>query len=56
VVVINEKTGKMAYCRVIENISSEVLNESTIQMTKTVAEKIGLNADAGEVTIKYATL
>ncbi len=56
VVVINEKTGKMAYCRVIENISSEALNESTIQMTKTVAEKIGLNADAGEVTIKYATL
>ena len=56
VVVINEKTGKMAYCRVIENISSEALNQSTIQMTKTVAEKIGLNADAGEVTIKYATL
>lgn len=56
VVVINEKTGKMAYCRVIENISSEALKESTIQMTKTVADKIGLNSDSGEVTIKYATL
>ena len=56
VVVINDRTGKMAYCRVIENVSTETLKDSKIVMTKAVAEKIGLQGDSGEVTIKYATL
>jgi len=56
VVVINDKTGKMAYCRVIENVSTSALDDAKIVMTKAVANKIGLSGEKGEVTLKYATL
>ena len=56
VVVINPSTGKMAYCRVIENAKTAKLNNGNIEMTTAVAEKIGLTGKSGVVTLKYATL
>lgn len=56
VVVINPNTGKMAYCRVIENAKTAKLNNGNIEMTTAVAEKIGLTGKSGLVTLKYATL
>lgn len=54
IVVINETTGKMAYCRVVENPKSSDLNGVTMGMTKAVAEKIGMKESYGTVKIKYA--
>ena len=55
-VVINPSTGKMAYCRVIENAKTAKLHNGNIEMTTAVAEKIGLTGKSGVVTLKYATL
>lgn len=54
IVVINEKTGKMAYCRVVDNIKPADLNGASVAITKTVADKIGLKDSKGSVKIKYA--
>lgn len=54
IVVINEATGKMAYCRVVENPKTSDLNGATMGMTKAVAEKIGMKESSGTVRIKYA--
>lgn len=54
IVVINENTGKMAYCRVVENIKISDLNGANIAITKAVADKIGMKESSGNVTIKYA--
>lgn len=54
IVVINENTGKMAYCRVIDNVSSADLKGANVAITKAVADKIGLAYTGGTVKIKYA--
>lgn len=54
IVVINEATGKMAYCRVVDNIKPSELNGASVAITKTVADKIGLKDSKGTVKIKYA--
>lgn len=54
IVVVNESTGKMAYCRVVDNIKPSELNGATIAITKTVADKIGMKSNQGSVKIKYA--
>ncbi len=54
VVVINEASGQMAYCRVIENIGNSELNGSGLAITQAVADKIGLSSAGGTVKIKYA--
>lgn len=54
IVVINETTGKMAYCRVIDNVKTNELKGATLAITKAVADKIGLKSELGDVKIKYA--
>ncbi|MFN5252306.1 MAG: DPBB and LysM peptidoglycan-binding domain-containing protein [Bacteroidia bacterium] len=54
IVVVNENTGKMAYCRVVDNIKPSELNGASLAITKTVANKIGMKSNQGSVTIKYA--
>lgn len=54
IVVVNESTGKMAYCRVVDNIKPSELNGASLAITKTVADKIGMKSSQGSVTIKYA--
>jgi len=54
IVVINEATGKMAYCRVVDNIKFTDLNGANLGITKAVADKIGLKDKQGNVKIKYA--
>jgi LysM repeat protein len=54
IVVINEATGKMAYCRVVDNVKLSDLNGANLGMTKAVAEKIGFKENQGSVKIKYA--
>ena len=56
IVLINEATGKMAYCRVVDNIRSEDMNGATIAITRAVAEKLGIYGERGGVKIKYASL
>lgn len=55
IVVINEATGKMAYCRVVDNIRSTDLGGANLAITKAVAEKIGMSGTEGKVKIKYGT-
>ena len=54
IVVINEQTGKMAYCRVLDNPLPGDMQKADILITKAVAEKIGMSESSGTVKIKYA--
>lgn len=54
IVIINEATGKFAYCRVVDNIRDSDLNGANIAITQAVAEKLGFTSNSGNVKIKYA--
>lgn len=54
IVLINEETGKMAYCRVIDNIRDADLGGAGIAITQAVADKLGFTGTSGGVKIKYA--
>ncbi len=55
IVVINPESGKMAYCRVVENYEAKKGDNVNAYITQAVAQKIGLGASSGQVTLKYAT-
>ncbi|MCC7297234.1 MAG: LysM peptidoglycan-binding domain-containing protein [Bacteroidia bacterium] len=54
IVIVNESTGKMAYCRVVDNIRPNELNGASVAITKTVADKLGIKDGKGSIKIKYA--
>lgn len=54
IVLINEATGKMAYCRVVDNIRDTDLGGASIAITKAVADKLGMTGNSSGVKIKYA--
>lgn len=54
IVVLNPESGRMAYCKVVDNYTPRQYEGSGLIMTPAVADKIGLNADMASVKIKYA--
>lgn len=54
VVVIHPTTGRMAYCKIIDNYAPTQYEGSGIVITPAVAQKIGLNGTLADVKIKYA--
>jgi LysM repeat protein len=54
IVVLNPESGRMAYCKVVDNYTPKQYEGSGLIMTPAVADKIGLNGDIASVKIKYA--
>lgn len=54
IVVLNPESGRMAYCKVVENYTPRQYEGSGLIMTPAVADKIGLSSDVASVKIKYA--
>jgi LysM repeat protein len=53
--VIHSGTGRMAYCRVVDNYNPSEYQDAGLILTPAVADKIGLSGMSGEVKIRYAT-
>ena len=54
IVVLNPQSGRMAYCKVVDNYTPRQYEGSGLIMTPAVADKIGLNGNIASVKIKYA--
>jgi LysM repeat protein len=54
VVVIHPSTGRMAYCKIIDNYAPSQYSGSGILITPAVAQKIGVSGSIADVKIKYA--
>ncbi|NBP05857.1 MAG: LysM peptidoglycan-binding domain-containing protein [Bacteroidetes bacterium] len=54
IVVLNPESGRMAYCKVVDNYTPRQYEGSGLIMTPAVADKIGLNGKIASVKIKYA--
>ena len=54
VVVIHPASGRMAYCKIVENYTPNQYEGSGIVITPAVAQKIGLSGTLADVKIKYA--
>lgn len=54
IVVLNPESGRMAYCKVVDNFTPRQYEGSGLIMTPAVADKIGLNGSLASVKIKYA--
>lgn len=54
IVVLNPQSGRMAYCKVVDNYTPRQYEGSGLIMTPAVADKIGLNGNFASVKIKYA--
>lgn len=54
IVVYNPESGRMAYCKVVDNYTPRQYEGSGLIMTPAVADKIGLSSNVASVKIKYA--
>jgi LysM repeat protein len=54
IVVLNPQSGRMAYCKVVDNYTPRQYEGSGLIMTPAVADKIGINGNMASVKIKYA--
>lgn len=54
IVVLNPQSGRMAYCKVVDNYTPRQYEGSGLIMTPAVADKIGLSGNMASVKIKYA--
>jgi LysM repeat protein len=54
IVVLNPESGRMAYCKVVDNYTPRQYEGSGLIMTPAVADKIGLSGNIASVKIKYA--
>lgn len=54
IVVLNPQSGRMAYCKVVDNYTPRQYEGSGLIMTPAVADKIGLSGNIASVKIKYA--
>jgi LysM repeat protein len=54
IVVVNPASGRMAYCKVVDNYTPKQYGGSGLIITPAVADKIGLSGTSESVKIKYA--
>lgn len=54
IVVLNPQSGRMAYCKVVDNFTPRQYEGSGLIMTPAVADKIGISGNMVSVKIKYA--
>ncbi len=54
IVVLNPQSGRMAYCKVVDNYTPRQYEGSGLIMTPAVADKIGITGNMASVKIKYA--